>query len=136
MKQAEESINDRIEMLVIQLSDGNKSAFCRSLGIPEGSLGNIIGGMTRRSRPNIDLLVKIIERHNVDPMWLLTGKESATKRISTQGDYSPASMSGDISMDVGDAVLTERVKALEAIIAEKDERIAVLKEIITELRAR
>ena len=54
----------------------------------------------------------------------------------TEGDYSPASDSGDISVLVGDAVLAERVRLLEKIIAEKDERIAELKERIEELKAK
>ena len=58
------------------------------------------------------------------------------KTIRTEGDYSPASDSGDISVIVGDAVLAERVKALENLVAEKDERITELKERIEELKKR
>ncbi|MBD5184664.1 MAG: hypothetical protein HDS97_07220 [Bacteroidales bacterium] len=58
------------------------------------------------------------------------------KVISTEGDYSPASDSGDVSVEVGDTVLAERVKALEKLLAEKDERIGELKERIEELKAK
>lgn len=56
--------------------------------------------------------------------------------IHTEGDYSPASESGDVSVSMGDAVLSERIKYLEALIAEKNERIAELKDRIEELKAR
>ena len=39
-------------------------------------------------------------------------------------------------MIVGDAVLAERVKLLQQLIEEKDERIAELKERIEELKAK
>lgn len=56
--------------------------------------------------------------------------------VHTEGDYSPASDSGDVSVVVGDAVLAERVKLLQQLIEEKDERIAELKERIEELKAK
>lgn len=56
--------------------------------------------------------------------------------MQTQGDYSPASDSGDVSVVVGDAVLAERVKFLQRLINEKDERINELKERIEELKAK
>lgn len=56
--------------------------------------------------------------------------------VHTEGDYSPASETGDVSVIVGDAVLAERVKLLQQLIEEKDERIAELKERIEELKAK
>lgn len=45
--------------------------------------------------------------------------------IETSGDFSPASMNGNVSVGT-DAVLAERVKALEALLAEKERLIQVL----------
>lgn len=56
--------------------------------------------------------------------------------IHTEGDYSPASDSGDVSVIVGDVVLAERVKLLQQLIEEKDERIAELKERVEELKGK
>ena len=56
--------------------------------------------------------------------------------VHTQRDNSPASDSGDISVLVGDAVLAERVKLLQQLLEEKDERITELKERIEELKAK
>lgn len=56
--------------------------------------------------------------------------------VHTEGDYSPASKNGDVSVIVGDAVLAERVRSLEALLAEKDARIEELKERIEELKSK
>lgn len=58
------------------------------------------------------------------------------KEVHTEGDYSPASDCGDVSVVVGDAVLAERVKSLESLISEKNERIKELKERIDELKTK
>lgn len=54
--------------------------------------------------------------------------------VHTEGAYSPASESGDVSVVVGDALMAERVRSLEALLAEKDARIDELKERINELK--
>lgn len=56
--------------------------------------------------------------------------------VHTEGDYSPASESGDVSVIVGDVVLAEKVRLLEKIISDKEERISELKERIEELKAK
>jgi len=56
------------------------------------------------------------------------------KEIHTEGTLSPASDSENISVIVGDAVLAERVKSLEALVKEKDARIYELKERIEKLK--
>ncbi len=61
-------------------------------------------------------------------------EEEQIKVIQTVGDFSPATDSGNVSIVSGDAVLMERVKSLEALLAEKDARIEELKERIAELK--
>lgn len=61
-------------------------------------------------------------------------EDEQIKVIQTKGDYSPASDSGDAYVIAGDAVLAERVKLLESLITEKDERIKELKERIEDLK--
>lgn len=46
--------------------------------------------------------------------------------VHTEGDQSPASHSGTISMVYGDAVLAEKVKSLEAQLKDKEKIIALL----------
>lgn len=130
-----ETINDRIEMLVNERFDGNKAAFAKSIGLPPTGMSSYLGKQ-RRSKPSVDMVTKIVVTLDVDARWLLTGEESPKTEVHTEGDYSPASDSGDVSVVVGDAVLAERVKALETLLAEKNERIAELKERIEELKGK
>ena len=130
-----ETINDRIETLINDRFDGNKAAFAKSIGLPPTGLSNYLGKQ-RRSKPSVDMVTKIVVTFNVEARWLLTGEESPKKEVHTEGDYSPASDSGDVSVIVGDAVLAERVKLLQQLIEEKDERIEELKERIDELKAK
>lgn len=130
-----ETINDRIEMLVNERFDGNKAAFAKSIGLPPTGMSSYLSKQ-RRSKPSVDMVTKIVVTLDVDARWLLTGEESPKKEVHTEGDYSPASDSGDVSVVVGDAVLAERVRLLEKIIAEKEERISDLKERISDLRAK
>lgn len=130
-----ETINDRIEMLVNERFDGNKAAFAKSIGLPPTGMSSYLSKQ-RRSKPSVDMVTKIVVTLDVDARWLLTGEESPKKEVHTEGDYSPASDSGDVSVVVGDAVLAERVRLLEKIIAEKEERISDLRERISDLRAK
>lgn len=61
--------------------------------------------------------------------------------VVASGDGSVAvtgnnNVAGNVTMGDNAAVLSERVKSLEALVAEKSERIAELKERIEELKAR
>lgn len=128
-----ETINDRIETLINDRFGGNKAAFAKSIGLPPTGLSNYLGKQ-RRSKPSVDMVTKIVVTLDVDARWLLTGEETPKKEVHTEGDYSPASDRGNVSVVVGDAVLAERVKLLQQLIVEKDERIAELKERIEELK--
>ena len=130
-----ETINDRIETLINDRFDGNKAAFAKSIGLPPTGLSNYLGKQ-RRSKPSVDMVTKIVVTLDVDARWLLTGEETPNTRVHTEGDYSPASDRGNVSVVVGDAVLAERVKLLQQLIVEKDERIAELKERIEELKGK
>ncbi|MCM1079126.1 MAG: XRE family transcriptional regulator [Bacteroidales bacterium] len=124
-----ETINDRIEMLVNSRFDGNKAAFEKAIDFPKNSMSSYLGKQ-RRSKPSVDMVTKIITTLGVDARWLLIGEESTKKEIRTEGDYSPASDSGNVSVTVGDAVLAERVKALEALLAEKERLIKVYEKMM------
>ena len=68
----EETINDRIEMLVNERFDGNKAAFAKSIGLPATGLSNYLS-IQRRSKPSVDMIAKIITTLDVDAHWLITG---------------------------------------------------------------
>lgn len=121
-----ETINDRIEALVNQLFNGNKAAFAKAIGLAPTAMSSYLGKQ-RRSKPSVDMVTKIIVTLNVDARWLLTGEDTSSATVHTEGDYSPAvGNSENVSVVVGDAVLTERVKMLEALLEEKERLIKVL----------
>ena len=155
-----ETINDRMEMLVNEHFGGNKAAFAKILGIERATLSNYIGG-ARRSKPSVDMVSKIVTTLNVDARWLLTGEEGEKAACVSVGDNSDGNIAigsnnsvgnvsltgnnnqlnghgahGNINGDVNAAILTERVKSLEATLTEKDERISEFKERIEELKER
>ena len=74
-------------------------------------------------------LEKIASLLKVDIRIFFDGDTSklSNNTVETSGDFSPASMNGNVSVG-SDAVLTERIKALEALLAEKERLIQVLME--------
>lgn len=68
-----ETINDRIEMLINERFNGNKAAFAKSIGLPPTGLSSYISKQ-RRSKPSVDMVISIVKAHNVDALWLLTGE--------------------------------------------------------------
>jgi hypothetical protein len=141
-----ETINDRIEILINKCFDGNKAAFAKSIGLPPTGMSNYLGKQ-RRSKPSVDMIVKIINTLNVDADWLLMGKgETDFNNADVSGHHNQLNKEGahdNINIAGGDLVLEEKVKHLEeiiksqeAIISEKDERIKDLKDLIEILRTK
>ena len=123
-----ETINDRIEMLINQRFDANKTAFANAIGIPPTSVSNYFSEK-RRSKPSVDMLAKIVKLLNVDAKWLLIGEMSEKNAISTKGDFSPASINGNATNNMeGVVLLKERINHLEEMLTEKERLIQVLME--------
>lgn len=123
-----ETINDRIEMLVNERFNGNKAAFAAALGMGPTIMSSYLGGK-RRSKPSVDMVAKIVKLLNVDAKWLLIGEQTQNNQVSTQGNYSPASVNGDAINTSGEVeLLQQRVKLLEDLLAEKERLINVLME--------
>ena len=118
----------RIKIIVEKKSIDFKS-LAKAIGMSEGNLHRCV----RENKISANYLEKIANELNVSILEFFDERSSS---IHTEGDYSPASDSGDVSVVVGDAVLAERVKALEKLLEEKDERIGELKERIEELKAK
>ncbi len=109
----------------------SKTEFGRRIGIPQQNVNRIL------EKDTIDTgkLVQISEALNFNFFTLYCDEEPKVE-VKTEGDYSPASDEGDVTVIVGDAVLAERVKLFQQLIKEKDERINELKERIEELKAK
>lgn len=124
----------------IHIGEEIKSRFDKS-GLTQKEFGSRIGMPQQNvsrvfNNESIDTkrLVAVSRALNFNFFELFTNIEH--REVHTEGDYSPASDSGDVSVVIGDAVLAERVRLLEQIIAEKDERIAEYKERVAELKSR
>lgn len=79
-----ETINDRMEQIVNEKFGGNKSAFASAIGIPRTMISSYIGGK-KKSKPGLDLIVKIISNLNIDPYWLLMGKRNSSMLLKGSG---------------------------------------------------
>lgn len=121
-----ETINDRIEMIVKEQFNGNKSAFASALGMGPTIMSSYLSEK-RRSKPSVDMIAKIVKVLGVDAKWLLIGETTERNHVSTQGDHSPASIHGDAINTSGEVeLLQQRVRLLETLIAEKERLIKVL----------
>ena len=69
----EETINDRMEMIVNEMFNGNKSAFAKAIGLVPAAISTYLGKQ-RRSKPNVDMIATIVKKLNIDAYWLLTGE--------------------------------------------------------------
>lgn len=127
-----ETINDRMETLVNERFGGNKAAFATSIGLGPTALSNYLGNK-RRSKPSVDMVAKIVKTLDVDARWLLIGEQSANNHISTQGDYSPASINGNAINMIGEVeLLKEQVRHLEDVLIEKERLIKLYEKMMAE----
>ena len=132
-----ETINDRMEVLVNQRFGGNKAAFAKTIGLPPTGLSNYLG-TKRRSKPSVDMVTKIVLALDVDARWLLTGEETPKQSVSTNvhGNVTDSNVAIGSNNSVGnvsvgsDAVLAERVRYLEALLAEKERLIKVYEKMV------
>ena len=104
--------------------------FRSKIGMPQQNVSRVFNGESIDTKR----LVAVSRALNFNFFELYANIEQ--RQVHTEGDYSPASDSGDVSVMVGDAVLAERVRLLQQLMEEKDERITELKERIEELKAK
>ena len=132
-----ETINDRMEMLVNERFNGNKAAFAKSIDMSPTSMSSYLGNK-RRSKPSVDMVAKIVLTLDVDAKWLLTGEETQQQNMNSNmhGNVTDSNVAigshnsvGNVSVGT-DAVLTERIKALEALLAEKERLIKVYEKMM------
>lgn len=120
-----ETINDRMELIVNERFSGNKAAFAKAIQLSPTAISSYLGSK-RRSMPSADLVARIVTALGVDARWLLTGEgdehggRSDARSVETSGDFSPASFHGDVTVG-SEAVLLERVKALQNEVNSRDE---------------
>lgn len=132
-----ETINDRIEQLLNERFNGNKAAFAKSIGLPPTGLSNYLG-TKRRSKPSIDMVIKICDCLGVNSYWLLTGKgdqyppassPTAPPASSPHNDSAPKQAT-DADSEV--SALHEQIKLMQQLLEEKERLIRVYEKLVGE----
>lgn len=109
-----ETINDRVEVIVNELFEGNKAAFAKAIGLAPTAISSYLGKQ-RRSRPSVDMVINIVKVTGVSYSWLLTGEGAMMQQagsITHGGDPPsppPASITyyPSVSGAAGDIPFTE-----------------------------
>ena len=84
-----DSINERLQVVINELFDGNKAKFAKAIGIAPTSISNYLGEK-RQSKPSSDMLEKILNSvEDISADWLLTGNGEMLKQPSR--DNTPRS---------------------------------------------
>lgn len=90
----EQTINDRMQIIVDERFKGNKAAFAKAIDLSPTAISSYLGKQ-RRSKPSVDMVTNIVVNLGIDPMWLLTGKETekapqptATNNITQKGKHN------------------------------------------------
>lgn len=117
----------RIKILADEKRINFKNIACE-IGMSEGNLHRCV----RENKIQANVLEKIAQILGVS---IIEFFEENVSNIHTEGDYSPATLHGNASVSIGNAISAERIKAMEMIIQEKDERIKELKERIDDLKS-
>lgn len=113
----------------------NKSELARRTGIANQNINRIL------EKPSIDTdrLISICKALDYNFFQLFFTEETKRKNLSTANTggvaFSGDNNSGNVGC-VSETIYKERVKLLERLIEEKDERINELKERIDELKAK
>lgn len=78
-----QSVNKRIEILVLHLCKGRQKAFADRIGLSAQNLHAVIG--VRQTRPGSEILEKIADAFSdVNPDWLLTGNGAMLRETDSK----------------------------------------------------
>lgn len=78
-------INERIQLIVDELFNGNKARFANSIEIPQTTVSNVL--TKRKSNPSADFLEAIANSiESIDLRWLLTGNGEMLNRSQSDSN--------------------------------------------------
>ena len=164
METSEDSIHQRVAVLVEVKEKGNKSSFARRLGVAPGVVSDILGG--RKNKPGFDVLQKIALAYNdVNTSWLLLGEGEMFLSSANSTSTNTANINKNSGIGINNGTATqhisledckrnleaaqrevEQLKAQlasteaqlagkEVLLAAKDDLIAAKEEMLSLLRA-
>lgn len=107
------TINERFEIIIQMLFQGNKRAFAKAVGISPTVVENIVG--TRKGKPSYDVLEKVCSNANISAEWLLFGKEKdkMSDMFNIRKDLTLSSASYDNYKDDKNTITTVFTKEKE-----------------------
>lgn len=118
-----ETIHERIKLLVDELAGGKNTVFAARLGVSEAN----IRGYIKNVVPKADILEKIVISYEVNAMWLLTGL--GYSKLPNQPEDTPKPLTDQ-------SALTDFFKQYEPYIQRKDAKIIQQAEEIGRLKER
>jgi transcriptional regulator with XRE-family HTH domain len=107
---------------LINESKMGKAQIAEAAKISRTTLDNALNGADMKIS-TVESLAKVL---GVNPGVFFGAGNNA--KVETNGDFSPASMHGNVTVGA-EAVLAERVKNLEALLAEKERLIKVYEKL-------
>jgi hypothetical protein len=128
LEKTEDPIHQRLEKLINELEDGNKSAFARNVGVQSGVIGDLLG--KRKNKPGYELLNKIASAYpQVNTSWLLRGIEPMLLSGASEPRAIYQKNDGGINIGTNHGTATQTYTTLadcEKDLKSAHERIALL----------
>lgn len=113
------TIQERIQIIVNEIFNGNKNQFAKAINEPPTSINNILG--VRQSIPSAKLLESIVNSiENINTDWLLTGEgnmlnsDAPTKESSDNKEYNNDSFSARELLNIIHDLTTQGKQNAEA----------------------
>jgi len=79
------SINERVNKIITDLFNGNKTAFSKRIDVKPTTVSNIVN--ERATKPSSEILKNIIKAiPEINPSWLLTGEGEMTMPVDPAPD--------------------------------------------------
>lgn len=107
------TINERFELIIQSLFNGNKRAFAKAVGISPTVVENIVGA--RKGKPSYDVLEKVCANANISAEWLLfgSGEDLISKVFNVRRDLILSATPGDDPDNEEKAITTVFTKSKE-----------------------
>lgn len=78
VEKTQQPVHERLNFLIEQLANGVQARFAERVGVPTGTIGDILG--KKKSKPGFELTGKILQAYpEVSERWLLTGEGEMLK---------------------------------------------------------
>lgn len=114
------TINEKFEVIIKVLFNGNKRAFAQTVGVSPTVVENVVG--SRKGKPSYDVLKKVCSNANISADWLLfgTNEDHISKVFAIRKNLTITAAPSDAPEDKNKAITTTFTKGEEGIPIEKE----------------